>query len=214
MKWTWQCRRIRQSTPVSLALDAVTDKSLLIVDDDRAFCQRLARAMESRGFAVVATSSVSEGLAAIASAPPAFAVIDMRLADGNGLDVMSELKNRRADARAIILTGLRQHRHGGDRGEARRLRLPRQAGRCRRDLQRLDGESARQGGLAGKPDVPPIASAGNIFSASMNFAVATSRRRLGGSTCIDARCNGSSPSVRRASSVRSSPNRESRCSIA
>ena len=88
-----------------LGLDSVTDKSLLIVDDDKAFCQRLARAMESRGFAVVTASSVAEGLAAIASAPPAFAVIDMRLADGNGLDVMSELKSRRGDARAIILTG-------------------------------------------------------------------------------------------------------------
>ena len=91
--------------PGVLGLDSVTDKSLLIVDDDKAFCQRLARAMESRGFAVVTASSVAEGLAAIASAPPAFAVIDMRLADGNGLDVMSELKGRRGDARAIILTG-------------------------------------------------------------------------------------------------------------
>ena len=91
--------------PGMLGLESMADKSLLIVDDDRAFCQRLARAMESRGFAVVTASSVAEGLAAIASAPPAFAVIDMRLADGNGLDVMSELKGRRADARAIILTG-------------------------------------------------------------------------------------------------------------
>ena len=91
--------------PGVLGLDAVADKSLLIVDDDRAFCQRLARAMETRGFTVAAVSSVSEGLAAIASTPPAFAVIDMRLADGNGLDVMSELKSRRSDARAIILTG-------------------------------------------------------------------------------------------------------------
>ncbi len=91
--------------PAMLSLDATSDKSLLIVDDDRAFCLRLARAMESRGFAVQAVSSVSEGLAAIAATPPAFAVIDMRLADGNGLDIMSELKMRRADARAIILTG-------------------------------------------------------------------------------------------------------------
>ncbi len=91
--------------PAILSLDAVADKSLLIVDDDRAFCQRLARAMESRGFAVNAVSSVAEGLACVAEAPPAFAVIDMRLADGNGLDVMSELKARRPEARAVILTG-------------------------------------------------------------------------------------------------------------
>ena len=88
-----------------LGLEGIADKTLLIVDDDRAFCLRLARAMETRGFTVNAVSSVTEGLAAIASAPPAFAVIDMRLADGNGLDVISELKARRADARAVILTG-------------------------------------------------------------------------------------------------------------
>jgi two-component system, response regulator RegA len=81
------------------------DKSLLIVDDDRAFCERLARAMESRGFAVSAVSSVQDGKAIIARSPPAFAVIDMRLADGNGLDVVGDLKARRPDARAIVLTG-------------------------------------------------------------------------------------------------------------
>ncbi len=91
--------------PAILSLDTIADKSLLIVDDDRAFCLRLARAMESRGFTVNAVSSVSEGLAAVAESPPAFAVIDMRLADGNGLDVISDLKARRPEARAVILTG-------------------------------------------------------------------------------------------------------------
>ncbi len=91
--------------PAILSLDSVGDKSLLIVDDDRAFCQRLARAMESRGFAVTAVSSVAEGLAVVTGTAPAFAVIDMRLADGNGLDVISELKARRPEARAVILTG-------------------------------------------------------------------------------------------------------------
>jgi two-component system, response regulator RegA len=81
------------------------DKTLLIVDDDRAFLTRLARAMEGRGFTVTLAQSVAEGLAAIAQQPPGFAVIDMRLADGNGLDVISELKAKRPDARAVILTG-------------------------------------------------------------------------------------------------------------
>jgi two-component system response regulator RegA len=81
------------------------EKSLLIVDDDKPFLTRVARAMETRGFIVSMASSVAEGLAAIAKAPPAFAVIDMRLADGNGLDVISELKAKRPDARGIILTG-------------------------------------------------------------------------------------------------------------
>jgi two-component system response regulator RegA len=85
--------------------DADTDKTLLIVDDDKPFLSRLSRAMEGRGFIVTAVQSVAEGLAAITSEAPAFAVIDMRLADGNGLDVMSELKAKRPEARAIILTG-------------------------------------------------------------------------------------------------------------
>jgi two-component system response regulator RegA len=88
-----------------LSLDPNMDKTLLIVDDDKPFCLRLTRAMESRGFTVSAATSVAEGLSAIAIAPPAFAVIDLRLSDGSGLDFMSELKARRPDTRAIILTG-------------------------------------------------------------------------------------------------------------
>jgi two-component system response regulator RegA len=81
------------------------DLSLLIVDDDRPFLTRLARAMEARNFQVTAVETVAEGLAAIRETPPAYAVIDLRLGDGNGLDVISELKERRPDARGIILTG-------------------------------------------------------------------------------------------------------------
>ncbi|PIP97140.1 MAG: two-component system response regulator, partial [Rhodobacterales bacterium CG18_big_fil_WC_8_21_14_2_50_71_9] len=70
------------------AHDIGPDKSLLIVDDDEAFRRRLARAMEKRGFdPVVMAESVAEGLEATRTAPPAFAVIDLRLEDGNGLDV-------------------------------------------------------------------------------------------------------------------------------
>jgi two-component system, response regulator RegA len=82
-----------------------SDRSLLIVEDDKSFLQRLARAMESRGFTVKTAESVAEGLSQLAAASPAFAVVDMRLEDGNGLDVISALKQRRPDARAIILTG-------------------------------------------------------------------------------------------------------------
>jgi two-component system response regulator RegA len=81
------------------------DRSLLIVEDDKSFLQRLARAMESRGFTVATAESVAEGLNHLETASPAFAVVDMRLEDGNGLDVISALKRRRPDARAIILTG-------------------------------------------------------------------------------------------------------------
>jgi two-component system response regulator RegA len=82
-----------------------TDRSLMIVEDDKPFLERLSRAMETRGFAVTACESVSDGLAQIGKAAPAFAVVDLRLGDGNGLDVVSALKKQRPDARAIVLTG-------------------------------------------------------------------------------------------------------------
>jgi two-component system, response regulator RegA len=81
------------------------EMTLLLVDDDRPFLTRLTRAMEARGFQVSAAESVADGIAQIRKSAPAFAVIDMRLADGNGLDVISELKALRPDARGVILTG-------------------------------------------------------------------------------------------------------------
>jgi two-component system, response regulator RegA len=81
------------------------DRTLLLVDDDKTFLTRLARAMEARGYAVDAVDSVAEGLATVGRKPPAFAVIDLRLQDGTGLDVISELKRVRPDARGIVLTG-------------------------------------------------------------------------------------------------------------
>src|SRR3954447_16396195 len=81
------------------------DRTLLIVEDDKSFLQRLARAMEGRGFHVATAESVADGLIHLETASPAFAVVDMRLGDGNGLDVVSALKRRRPDARAIVLTG-------------------------------------------------------------------------------------------------------------
>jgi two-component system response regulator RegA len=81
------------------------DRSLVIVDDDRAFLSRLGRAMEARGFEPRLAGSVEEGIEQIRTAPPAFAVIDMRLEDGNGLDVVKLLHELRADCRVIVLTG-------------------------------------------------------------------------------------------------------------
>jgi two-component system response regulator RegA len=87
------------------ALNAVADRSLLIVEDDKSFLLRLARAMEGRGFTVATAESVADGLQYVEKSAPAFAVVDMRLGDGNGLDVISALKRRRPDARGIVLTG-------------------------------------------------------------------------------------------------------------
>ena len=81
------------------------DRTMLIVDDDKPFCDRLARALDARGFSTRTANSVSEGSAALASAAPAYAVFDLKLGDGSGLDLMRALKTRRPEARGIILTG-------------------------------------------------------------------------------------------------------------
>ncbi len=91
--------------PSMVPAATLNERSLLIVEDDKSFLQRLARAMETRGFAVSTAELVADGLLQVEKSPPAFAVVDMRLADGNGLDVISAMKKRRPDARAIILTG-------------------------------------------------------------------------------------------------------------
>ena len=78
---------------------------VLIVDDDVAFGQRLARAMEKRGFVSETAESVAEATRKVDAQPPDFAVVDMRLGDGNGLDIVERLHKHRPDARAIVLTG-------------------------------------------------------------------------------------------------------------
>jgi len=81
------------------------DRSLLLVDDDEAFVKRLARAMEKRGFEPETAESVAAGKAIAAARPPAYAVVDLRLEDGNGLDVVETLRDRRPDCRVVVLTG-------------------------------------------------------------------------------------------------------------
>ncbi len=81
------------------------DRSLLLVDDDEAFVKRLAKAMEKRGFVPETAGSVSEGRAIAVTRPPAYAVVDLRLEDGNGLDVVEALRERRPDCRIVVLTG-------------------------------------------------------------------------------------------------------------
>jgi len=81
------------------------DRSLLLVDDDEAFVKRLARAMEKRGFEPETAESVAAGRAIVSARPPAYAVVDLRLEDGNGLDVVETLRDRRPDCRVVVLTG-------------------------------------------------------------------------------------------------------------
>ena len=81
------------------------DKSLLIVDDDNPFRERLARAMEKKGFKVSQAEGVKKGLDAVKNNKPAFAVVDLRLGDGNGLEVVKEIQNSNSNSRVVMLTG-------------------------------------------------------------------------------------------------------------
>ena len=81
------------------------DKTLLVVDDDKPFLTRLARAMEARGFEVRTAESVAEGVEQVRRSAPGYAVVDLRLGDGTGLDVIQALHQVRPEARAVVLTG-------------------------------------------------------------------------------------------------------------
>ena len=81
------------------------DRSLLLVDDDEPFVKRLARAMEKRGFIAETAESVAAGKLIAQTRPPAFAVVDLRLEDGNGLDVVETLRDMRPNCRVVVLTG-------------------------------------------------------------------------------------------------------------
>ena len=83
--------RAQKNYPDQLKLSEFSDKSLLILDDDDPLRGRLSRAMEKKGFEVKEAKTVDEGLKIVKSNPPSFALVDLRLEDGNGLDVVREL---------------------------------------------------------------------------------------------------------------------------
>ena len=83
----------------------LADKSLLIVDDDNPLRDRLSRAMEKKGFKVTQAESVKQGIIQANNSPPAFAVVDLRLNDGNGLEVVKEIQKLKKGSRIIMLTG-------------------------------------------------------------------------------------------------------------
>src|SRR5476651_2572333 len=92
-------------TDLEKAVAGLRDASLLLLDDDAPLRNRLGRALEARGFRATLVESVEKALEAVAAAPPAFAVLDMRLEDGSGLKVVEALREARPDARIIMLTG-------------------------------------------------------------------------------------------------------------
>ena len=99
-------RRVDERMTDPKAADSIgSDPSLLIVEDDAPFLKRLARAMEMRGFSVETAETVAEGIAKAKARPPKYAVVDLRLTDGSGLDVIEIIRTRRDDSNMIVLTG-------------------------------------------------------------------------------------------------------------
>jgi len=97
-------RSMKNEAPLQNLAD-FDNKSLLIVDDDNPFRERLARAMEKKGFAVLQAESVQKGKDMVKANKPGFAVVDLRLNDGNGLEVVKEIQSSNASSRIIMLTG-------------------------------------------------------------------------------------------------------------
>ena len=97
--------RDQKNYPEQLNLSDFSDKSLLILDDDDPLRGRLSRAMEKKGFTVKEAKNVAEGLQIVKNSPPSFALVDLRLEDGNGLDVVKELSKIKQDSRIVMLTG-------------------------------------------------------------------------------------------------------------
>ncbi len=97
--------KVMKSSPGKLNIADFNDKTLLIVDDDDPFRNRLGRAMELKGFVVSLAKSVEEGLISVRKSPPGFAVVDLRLLDGNGLDVIEEIHKQKPNSRVVMLTG-------------------------------------------------------------------------------------------------------------
>ena len=89
----------------SLNISDFEDKSLLIVDDDDPLRVRLARAMEKKGFQVKDAKNVVNAIKLVRSSPPKFALVDLRLEDGSGLDVVQEINRVKKDSRVVMLTG-------------------------------------------------------------------------------------------------------------
>jgi two-component system response regulator RegA len=97
--------RVDESTESDPRVAALEDRSLLVLDDDAPFRARLARALGQRGFDVAAVGSVAEAREHLKQQQPAFAVVDLRLEDGSGLDFVETLHRTREDSHAVILTG-------------------------------------------------------------------------------------------------------------
>ena len=81
------------------------NKDLLIVDDDLPFKDRLSKSMEKKGFVVESYSNSKSSLQRIKEKNFDFAIVDMRLEDGSGLELIKLIKSLNPNTRSLLLTG-------------------------------------------------------------------------------------------------------------
>ena len=81
------------------------NKKLLVVDDDLPFRERLSRSMEKKGFEVNIAESFSLASEKIETNSYDYAIVDMRLADGSGLELIKKIQNKSPSTKSLLLTG-------------------------------------------------------------------------------------------------------------
>ena len=92
-------------SPTQRIPSSIEARSMLLVDDDETFRERLARALRDRGFDVRTAASVDEGVQLAEQDSPEYAVIDLRMPGKGGMDLLRELKRVDTGTRSVILTG-------------------------------------------------------------------------------------------------------------
>ena len=186
----WPTSGLRVATSGMVEMKSGEEPALLLVDDDAPLRRSLQRALERRGFRVFPGESYKEGLNLIHSLKLHYAVIDLRLEDGSGIDLVRRLREIHSKARVVILTGY---------GNIATAVAAVKAGAIDYLAKPVDADEVIAALLATGAALPPppqipcprTGFAGNIFSACSSSATATCRRRRDGSTCTGAPCSGS-----------------------
>lgn len=80
-------------------------RKVLLVDDDAPLRKNLVRAFERDGFEVATAGSLREAYDVVADFCPDFAVLDLNLQDGYGMELVTTLQELRSGVRILILTG-------------------------------------------------------------------------------------------------------------
>ena len=180
----WTSYESTKNYPKQLNLSDFSDKSLLILDDDDPLRGRLSRAMEKKGFLPKEAKNVAEGLQIVKNSPPNFAVIDLRLEDGSGIDVVKELSKNKQDCRIVMLTGY---------GNLPTAVAAVKAGAIDYIAKPVDADDVEAALLASpeskaKPPENPMSLIewnGNIFIKFLNYVIVMYLKQLEDSKCIE-----------------------------